>query len=94
MHFIFPKNYNFRPKLFGFIEYTTAVIDIIIALFLYGFVNLIFTSINIKIYIFISLFLPIFLVSIFGINNEPLIYVLFYLLKYLLSSKLYLFKKY
>ena len=52
MHFIFPKNYNFRPKLFGFIEYTTAVIDIIIALFLYGFVNLIFTSINIKIYIF------------------------------------------
>ena len=93
MHFIFPKNYNFRPKLFGFIEYTTAVIDIIIALFLYGFVNLIFTSINIKIYIFISLFLPIFLVSIFGINRESIVSVCIYFFKFIKNQNTYLYKK-
>ena len=86
MHFIFPKNYNFRPKLFGFIEYTTAVIDIIIALFLYGFVNLIF-------YIFISLFLPIFLVSIFGINRESILSVCIYFFKFIKNQNIYLYKK-
>lgn len=93
MHFIFPKNYNFKPKLFGFIEYTTAIIDSIIALLLYGLVNLFFTSINIKIYVFIALFLPILLISILGINRESIISVCIYMFKFIKNQNIYLYKK-
>ena len=93
MHFIFPKNYNFKPKLFGFIEYTTAIIDAIIALILYGFVNLVFTSINIKIYVFIALFLPILLISILGVNRESVFSVFIYMFKFIKNQNIYLYKK-
>ncbi len=93
MHFIFPKNYNFKPKLLGFIEYTTAIIDAIIALFLYAIINLIFTNINIKIYVFISLYLPILLISILGINRESILSVCIYLFKFIKNQNIYLYKK-
>lgn len=92
--FIIPQNYNFKNKLFGFIPYSSLIINLIIFIVIYFIVNLFVLNINLKIFILISFCFPILLFSIFGINNEPLIYVLFYLLKYLLSSKLYLFKKY
>lgn len=93
MHFIFPKNYNFKPKLFGFIEYTTAIIDGIIALLLYGFVNLVFTSINIKIYVFIAFFLPILLISILGVNRESIVSVFIYMFKFIKNQNIYLYNK-
>lgn len=93
MHFIFPKNYNFKPKLFGIIEYTTAILDSIIALFIYVFVNFIFTSITIKIYFFIIIFLPILLISILGINKESIISVFIYMFKFIKNQNVYLYKK-
>lgn len=93
MHFVFPKNYNFKPKLFGFIEYEAAIIDAIVALLLYAFVNLVFTNINIKIYVFISLFLPILLISILGINRESIISVCIYMVKFIKNQNIYLYEK-
>ena len=93
MKFIFPKNYNFKPKLLGFIEYSTAIFDIILGIFLYNFVNYFFTNINIKIYVFISLFFPIFLISILGINKESFISVFKYLFKFTKNQNIYLYKK-
>lgn len=93
MHFIFPKNYNFRPKLLGFIEYSTAILDAVIGLILYFFVNLIFSNINIKIYVFISLFFPILLISILGINRESFISVFSYMYKFLKNQNVYLYEK-
>lgn len=93
MKFIFPKNYNFKPKLLGFIEYSTAIFDIILGIFLYNFVNYFFTNINIKIYVFISLFFPIFLISILGINKESFISVFKYLFKFIKNQNIYLYKK-
>ena len=29
MKFIFPQNYDFKSKLFGFIDYTTVILNII-----------------------------------------------------------------
>ena len=60
MNFIFPKNYNFKSKLLGFIDYSTAILDSILGIIIYFFVNLIFTNITIKIYVFISLFCYMF----------------------------------
>jgi len=93
MHFIYPKNYNFSPKLFGFIEYSTAIIDAIIAVVLYVLVNTFFNDINIKIFIFISCFFPILLISIIGLNKESFITVFRYLTKFITSQKVYLYKK-
>ena len=87
MHFIFPKNYNFKPKLLGFIEYSTAILDVIIGVILYFLVNLIFKSINLKIYVFISLFLPILLISILGVNKENIISVFIYVFKFFKNQK-------
>lgn len=93
MHFIFPKNYNFKPKLLGFIEYSTAILDTIIGVVLYFFVNFFFTNINTKIYVFIILFLPILLISILGINRESFISVFKYIFKFLKNQNVYLYSK-
>ena len=59
MLFVFPKNYNFKPKLFGLIEYTTAIFDAITAIIIYFFINLFIADISIKLVVFISKYLSI-----------------------------------
>ena len=93
MHFIFPKNYNFKPKLLGFIEYSTAIIDTVIAVILYVIINIFFSNINLKIFVFISCFFPIFLISIIGLNKESFITVFRYIFRFITSQKVYLYKK-
>ncbi len=93
MNFIFPKNYNFKPKLLGFIEYSTAILDSIIGFILYFCVNLLFIDLNIKIYIFITLFFPILLISILGINRENFISVFKYIFKFFKNQNVYLYSK-
>ena len=93
MHFIFPKNYNFKPKLLGFIEYSTAILDCLIGAIIYLFVNCTFTNINTKIYVFITLFLPILLISILGINKESFITVFCYIFKFIKNQNIYLYSR-
>lgn len=93
MHFIFPKNYNFKPKLLGFIDYSTAIIDTVIGVIIYFLVNTIFNNINIKIYVFIALFLPVLLISILGINKESFISVFKYMIKFIKKQNIYLYKR-
>ncbi len=93
MHFIFPKNYNFKPKLLGFIDYSTAIIDTVIGVIIYFFVNMCFSNIDTKIYVFISLFFPILLISIIGINKESFINVFKYMIKFIKNQNVYLYKR-
>ena len=92
MRYIFPKNYNFKNKIFGIIDYTTAIFNVLIFVFLFSIINLIFKSINLKIILIIIIYLPIFLFSIIGFNNENILYIIFYIVKYLIRPKLYLYK--
>lgn len=93
MHFIFPKNYDFRPKLLGFIEYSTAIIDSILGILIYSIVNFIFKDIDLKIYFFIAFFFPILIISILGINRENFISVFIYMFKFFKNRKVYLYNK-
>lgn len=93
MNFIIPKNYKFKAKLFGLIDYQTALLDSILAGILYMLVNLIFSSLTVKIYFFIGLFMPFFLFSIVGINHENIISVSIYIVKFYNNQKIYLYKK-
>lgn len=94
MKFIIPQNYDFKSKAFGFIPYSTLIFNIIWYILVFSILNLFFQDWNIKIFLLISLAFPITLLSIIGLNGEPFIYVLTYIIKYLIRPKLYLFKKY
>ena len=93
MKFIFPRNYNFKTKLFGVFDYFTIIINIIFDLFVFSLCNLLFNNINIKIFICISLCFPLLLLSIVGLNNENIFLVLIYIIKYFVKPKLYLYNK-
>lgn len=94
MKFIIPQNYNFKNKIFGIIDYSTAFFNIIWYAIAFILLNLFFSNWNVKIFLLISLCFPITLFSILGFNGEPIIYVLGYILKYIFKPKLYLYKKY
>lgn len=93
MKFIFPQNYNFRNKLFGFIDYPTIIVVIIWCLIIFLFVNFLFSDINIKIFLFISLSFPIILFSIYGFNGESFVYIVSYVICFAFKQKKYFFFK-
>lgn len=93
MKFIFPQNYDFNTKLFGLIDYSTAILNIVWGIIIYILVNIIFLNLNLKIFFFIMLVFPILLFSVIGINGENVIYVCSYLLKYIIKQKLYFYEK-
>lgn len=93
MKFIFPKNYNFKNKILGVLDYTTALINIIWYAIIFLLVNIFFKSINIKIFIFIVFCFPLLLFSFSGFNGENIFYVFIYMSKYFLKQKLYFYNK-
>ena len=94
MKFIIPQNYNFKSKIFGIIDYSTAFFNIFWYIIIFLLLNLVLKNWNIKIFMLISLCFPLTLFSIVGFNGEPIIYVFSYIIKYLIRTKLYLYKKY
>lgn len=93
MKFIFPQNYSFKSKLFGFIDYSTLILNIIWDFFIFCVLDLIKLNSSIKISIFIIFCFPLFLFSIIGFNHENFIYVLTYLFKFIFSKKIYFYNK-
>lgn len=94
MKFIFPTNYNFKPKLLGIIDYNTAIFNLILHIFIFCLLNLFFDNFTIKILLFIIICFPILLFSLIGFNHENILYVFSYLIKFFLSRKIYLYKRY
>ena len=93
MKFIFPQNYNFKNKLFGILDYSSLILNIIWDVIIFILINLFFKSLNIKIFIFILFCFPILLFSIIGFNHENILYILIYIINYIKSPKLYLYSK-
>ena len=83
MKFIFPQNYDFSHKLLGMFDTSTLLVNGIWSLFVFCFLNLFFSSLNIKIFLFIS---------IVGFNHENIIYVAFYIAKFIKRPKIYIYK--
>lgn len=93
MKFIFPKNYNFKNKFLGFIDYTTIFINIIWDGLIFLFINLFFNNLYFKIFLFIILCFPFLLISFTGLNGENFVYVFRYILSFVLKQKLFFYKK-
>lgn len=92
MKYIFPKNYNFKNKILGIIDYPTAIFNVIIFVFILAIMGVLFKNISTRIIFIIIFYFPILLFSLVGFNNESVLYTIFYILKFLLSPKLYLYK--
>lgn len=93
MKFIIPQNYNLSSKLFGFLDYSSAIIISLWCLFIFCITNFIFDSLYFKIFIIIFLCFPVIIFFFVGFNHENIIYVLSYILKFAFSQKIYLFQK-
>lgn len=93
MKFIFPQNFDFKNKLFGIIDYSTALLNLIWFLIIFLLLQLFPFSLLLKISLFIIFCFPVFLFSIIGFNHENILYVCCYLFSYLKNPKLYLYSK-
>lgn len=93
MKFIFPQNYDFKNKLFGIIDYSTAFVNLLWYAFIFILVNLIFKNLTLKIFIFVIFCFPLLLLSFAGFNGENILYVFSYLTCFLIKPKLFLYKK-
>ena len=89
MKFIFPQNYAFKNKILGIIDYSTALANVIWLVFVFLLTNLLFSSLELKIFLFILLCFPFLLISITGFNGENVIYVFKYFLSFMLKPKIY-----
>ena len=49
MKFIFPKNYKYNAKILGFIDYTTAIIDVIIGMIIFLMIHIFIKKISTQI---------------------------------------------
>lgn len=93
MKFIFPQNYNFKNRLFGIIDYSTLILNIIWDLFIFCLLDVFISNFSYKISIFIILCFPLFLFSIVGFNHENFLSVLVYLIKFIKRPKIYFYSK-
>ncbi len=93
MNFIFPQNYNFKNKILGIIDYSTAILNVSWFSILLIIVNILFNDINIKIFLIIIFYFPILIFSIIGFNGENIIYVFIYMFKFINKQKLYFYNK-
>lgn len=93
MKFIFPQNYKFNTKIFGLIDYQTALINVLWDGIVYVLVNLIFKSLTFKIFLFIVLSFPMLIFSIVGVNGENIISVVIYMSKFIIKRKILFYNK-
>ena len=93
MRFIFPRNYSFHSKFLGFIDYSTLFLNILWLAFLISICNLFLKNLDVKIFICVTLYLPVLIFSIVGFEHENIIYVFFYLKNFIMSRKIYFYNK-
>ena len=93
MKFIFPQNYKFKAKILGLIDYQTAILNVVWGGTILGILNVLFSNMNMKIFLFIVLVFPVLIFSIVGINGENIINVIIYMSKFILRPKLLFYSK-
>ena len=93
MKFIFPKNYKYRTKILGFLDYITAIIDLIIGFLLFLLIKIFIKKISLQIYIFIILFIPIVLFSIFIAEGENIFTYIIMIIRFVKRRGVYFYSK-
>ena len=93
MKFIFPKNYRYRAKILGIIDYVTAIVDSLIGILLFFIIRIFIKKITTQIYIFVILFVPILLFSVFVSDGENIITYTIQIIKFIKKRGIYFYDK-
>lgn len=93
MKYIIPKNYDFKPKLFGIIEYRFGIFVLSLSFILIFILNNINILAIIKIQILLLIIIPILMIGTIGVRGEKLFDILKILLLYALKQKVFFFSK-
>lgn len=93
MKFIFPQNYNFKNKILGVIDYTTAFVNVVWYAIVLVIINILFSSLYLKVFLFIFFCFPLFLFSFTGFQGENVLQVICYMGKFIFRQKLYFYSK-
>ena len=93
MKYIIPKNYDFKPKLFGIIEYRFGIFVLSLSFILIFVLNNINILAIIKIQILLLIIIPILMIGTIGVRGEKLFDILKILLLYALKQKVFFFSK-
>ena len=93
MKFIFPQNYAFKNKLFGFIDYSTLILNLVWDAFVFCLLDISIPNITIKLSFLIIFCFPLLLFSIIGFNHENFLNVVVYLFKFIKKPKIYFYSK-
>lgn len=92
MIYIFPKNYEYKEKLFGILSYSSVIINIIWIIFIYNMLKNVKIEIIYKINILTILEFPLIIYTYLK-REEELMYRLWYIIRFIFKRKLYIFKK-
>ena len=92
-YFIFPANYKQKEKFLGILEYKTLIIIGIWGGLLFYLLKLFSWAWLVKLYVFFFLFGIPAIFLLVGFNGENMLDVTVYLVKYMLSSKAYVYQK-
>ena len=92
--YFFPLNYNYSGKIFGIIDGKLLLPLALYGILLFIILRNIIIDIFIKIIIFIFLFLPVSLLLNSRVNSEPFYTFIFSIIKHILLSKKYIFKRF
>lgn len=91
--YIIPKNFDFKPKLFGIIEYKFGMFMLglaYITLLILKYLNI---SIMHKIQIFCILIVTFFILSLFNLENENFFDTIFIIFNYMIKDKVIFYEK-
>lgn len=91
--YIIPRNYDFKPKLFGIIEYKLGVfVSALTLALIIIFQNIKMVAIM-KIQIIIVIIVPIIMIGTIGVRGEKFFDILKLLFSYYLKPKIYFYFK-
>lgn len=91
--FIFPMNYKKKEKFLGFIDYKCLAIIGSLAFFMFLLLKNISLDITVKVVLFIIVVGFFSILILFGVNGENMLNFLYFVFKYLIKEKVYVYRK-
>ncbi len=91
MKYLIPENYDYKNKLFGILDYKSAIFIVIFIFIVWNVLGLFIKNIITLISLMIILCLPIILLIFYNSSNENFINLVYYFVKYLIKPKIYFY---
>lgn len=91
--FIFPMNYKKKEKFLGFIDYKTLTVIGIISVVCWLLLKKFELKLTVKIGVFITIVGFFSILILIGVNGENMLDFLYFMGKYLIHEKVYVYRK-